>query len=89
MNERDRRGLELLLAPDSRILGSVLMPGYVVVIDGRSGKDACAPTTQEAVDVLLDEIDGLGSPGRLEIVIGGDGAPALEVEHPTAGATRG
>lgn len=68
--ERMERILDLVNAPGTRIYPSELTPGRVVVIDGRSGLDACEPTALEGIEALLAEADGGQSPLRLEITIG-------------------
>jgi hypothetical protein len=67
-----RRVVDLVTAEGSAVVASKINHGYVVVIDGRTGKDACERSTMAAIQVLLDEMDGLGSPGRLCIDLAPD-----------------
>lgn len=65
--ERNQRIVDLVCAPGSLIQASSLTPGRVVVIDGRTGLDACERSASECFDVLFEEADGGASPGRIGI----------------------
>jgi hypothetical protein len=69
--ERNARVVALVTAPGSCIYASRLNPGCMVVIDGRSGLDACGRSVDECFDILFAEEDGGPSPGRLYITVGG------------------
>jgi len=62
-----RRIVDLVLAPGSQVYPSKINPDRVVVVDGRTGLDACEPTAAEAFAVLFEEADGGPSPHRLYI----------------------
>ena len=44
--------LGLARSPYSIIKPSIINPGYVTVVDGRTGLDACEPTADECFRVL-------------------------------------
>lgn len=66
---RNQRIVELVTAPGSRVESSKLVPGMVVVVDGRTGLDACEPTADAAFDTLFEEADGGESPGRITLSV--------------------
>jgi hypothetical protein len=76
---REERILEMVMAP-----GFICKPSVfgdrVIVIDGRTGLDACERTASEGFDVLLDEIDGAGSPGRIGFGMTANGPTLVQRE---------
>lgn len=77
-----RRMLDLLLAKGSELYPSKLNRGQVVVVDGRTGLDACSKTAEDAIHTLLSEIDGEGSPIRVSFEIEKNGLPKLAMQKP-------
>jgi hypothetical protein len=73
--ERNQRIVDLVCAKNSCVYPSAISHGRVVVIDGRTGLDACEKSAAESFDALFREADGGESPGRIEIV---GGAPTEE-----------
>jgi hypothetical protein len=61
---RLRRIVALVTAPGSSVMPSALNDGYVVVVDGRTQKDACEKSADAAFDVLFEEMDTGRSPRR-------------------------
>jgi hypothetical protein len=85
--ERMRRIVDLVTAPGSRVNPSAINDGYVVVVDGRTGKDACERTADAAFDVLLEEADEVGVTERSGAEKGAGAkppAPFPEVGSPAA-----
>lgn len=68
--ERNQRIVDLVTAPGSCVYPATLCPDRVVVVDGRTGLDACERTADDCFDVLFREQDGGPSPGRLDISVG-------------------
>jgi hypothetical protein len=66
-DERNQRIADLVLAPGSSVRPSSLNPGYVVVVDGRTGLDACERSASACFDMLFAEADGGESPGRISL----------------------
>lgn len=79
---RDERILAIVRAQHTRIEPSKINPGMVVVVNGITGLDACAPTADECFDDLLNEEDGHGSPGRIAFGFSPSGDPTLIVRQP-------
>jgi hypothetical protein len=64
--ERNQRIADLVCADGSTVYKAIT-PGHVVVVDGRTGLDACEKSASECFDALFREQDGGESPGRIEI----------------------
>lgn len=74
---RLRRLFDLVNAPGTVIEPAKLSRGRVCVVDGRTGLDACERTAEDAIETLLAEAEGEGSPSRVFLTIGNDGLPRI------------
>jgi hypothetical protein len=77
---RNQRIVDLVCAEGSVVRPSTLNPGRVIVIDGRTGLDACERSAAEGFDALFEEADGGDPPLRVEITVGA--ARSLTPERP-------
>lgn len=69
---RLQRMFDLVNAKGSVVEPAKLSRGKVVVVDGRTGLDACEDSAERGIESLLDEADGHGSPSRLFFgIVGG------------------
>lgn len=66
--ERNQRIVDLVTAPGSIVRPSDIVDDHVLIIDGRTGLDACERSADAAFDVLFREMDEGVSPYRIEVI---------------------
>lgn len=71
---REQRILAIVQHERTEMYRSKLGHDKLVLVNGITGRDACESTFDLCFDVLLDEEDGKGSPGRLALFSGEQGA---------------
>lgn len=71
---RNQRIVDLVTAKGTALYPSRINPDRVVVVNGRTGLDACEATADKCFDVLFTEEDGGESPGRIEINVAASAA---------------
>lgn len=78
--ERARRILAMVLTPGTEMYPSKINHGRYVVVNGITGLDACERTIDDCFNSLINEEDGMGSPGRLAVTFD-NGLPTFKMRE--------